>query len=343
MTYKNPKTLIIAEAGVNHNGDFGSAIKLIDVASNCGADYVKFQTFKADKITSKKADLAKYQKNFVSYVNQQEMLRALELSQEQHKALYTYCSKKSARYLSTAFDNESLSFLEKLGLQHLKVPSGELTNLPYLRKIAALKKDVIISTGMASLTEVADALLALENEGMKREQITVLHCTTDYPAPMADVNLRSMETIKNELGVKIGYSDHTRGWEVAVAAVALGASVIEKHFTLDRNLPGPDHAASLEPDELHKMIKSIKNIELAMGNDTKEPSKQELINAKLIRKSIFAETKILAGERFSSRNLTTKRPGSGISPMKWDALVGQTSSRDYEIDEQICIQEIMKS
>jgi N,N'-diacetyllegionaminate synthase len=225
----------------------------------------------------------------------------------------------------------------------MKVPSGELTNLPYLRKIAALNKKVILSTGMANLEEIEQALLAFETEGLKRDKVTVLQCTTDYPAPMADINLRAMETIKNKLGVKVGYSDHTRGWEVAIAAAALGAEVIEKHFTLDRNLIGPDHAASLEPDELFKMIVQIRNVELAMGSAYKRPSIKELSNSKLMRKSIFAKTKIHIGEKFSSDNLTTKRPGSGISPMKWDSLIGQNSIKNYDKDEQICVSELVRS
>ena len=343
MNTKKSKILIIAEAGVNHNGDIELAKKLIDVASSCGADYVKFQTFKADKIASESADLANYQKNFVSDINQQNMLKKLELSLAEHMRLYQYCQKNSVNYLSTAFDDESLDFLIKLKLQHMKVPSGELTNLPYLRKIAALNKKVILSTGMANLEEIEQALLAFETEGLKRDKVTVLQCTTDYPAPMADINLRAMETIKNKLGVKVGYSDHTRGWEVAIAAAALGAEVIEKHFTLDRNLIGPDHAASLEPDELFKMIVQIRNVELAMGSACKRPSIKELSNLKLMRKSIFAKTKIHIGEKFSSDNLTTKRPGSGISPMKWDSLIGQNSLKNYDKDEQICVSELVRS
>ena len=343
MNTKKSKILIIAEAGVNHNGDIELEKKLIDVASSCGADYVKFQTFKADKIASESADLANYQKNFVSDINQQNMLKKLELSLAEHMRLYQYCQKNSVNYLSTAFDDESLDFLIKLKLQHMKVPSGELTNLPYLRKIAALNKKVILSTGMANLEEIEQALLAFETEGLKRDKVTVLQCTTDYPAPMADINLRAMETIKNKLGVKVGYSDHTRGWEVAIAAAALGAEVIEKHFTLDRNLIGPDHAASLEPDELFKMIVQIRNVELAMGSACKRPSIKELSNLKLMRKSIFAKTKIHIGEKFSSDNLTTKRPGSGISPMKWDSLIGQNSLKNYDKDEQICVSELVRS
>ena len=343
MNTKKSKILIIAEAGVNHNGDIELAKKLIDVASSCGADYIKFQTFKADKIASESADLANYQKNFVSDINQQNMLKKLELSLAEHMRLYQYCQKNSVNYLSTAFDDESLDFLIKLKLQHMKVPSGELTNLPYLRKIAALNKKVILSTGMANLEEIEQALLAFETEGLKRDKVTVLQCTTDYPAPMADINLRAMETIKNKLGVKVGYSDHTRGWEVAIAAAALGAEVIEKHFTLDRNLIGPDHAASLEPDELFKMIVQIRNVELAMGSACKRPSIKELSNLKLMRKSIFAKTKIHIGEKFSSDNLTTKRPGSGISPMKWDSLIGQNSLKNYDKDEQICVSELVRS
>ena len=343
MNTKKSKILIIAEAGVNHNGDIELAKKLIDVASSCGADYIKFQTFKADKIASESADLANYQKNFVSDINQQNMLKKLELSLAEHMRLYQYCQKNSVNYLSTAFDDESLDFLIKLKLQHMKVPSGELTNLPYLRKIAALNKKVILSTGMANLEEIEQALLAFETEGLKRDKVTVLQCTTDYPAPMADINLRAMETIKNKLGVKVGYSDHTQGWEVAIAAAALGAEVIEKHFTLDRNMIGPDHAASLEPDELFKMIVQIRNVELAMGSAYKRPSIKELSNSKLIRKSIFAKTKIHIGEKFSSDNLTTKRPGSGISPMKWDSLIGQNSIKNYDKDEQICVSELVRS
>lgn len=331
------KVLIIAEAGVNHNGSIESAKKLIDIAAEAGVDYVKFQTFKADKTVTKKAVRADYQdKNTQDKDSQYEMLKKLELSEEMHKELIEYCKIKDIKFLSTGFDLESLEFLDKLGIKLFKIPSGEITNLPYLRKIAGFKKPVVMSTGMADMQEVNDAFKVLLSEGLNREKITIVHCNTEYPTPMEDVNLKAMITIGDELGVAIGYSDHTLGIEVPIAAVALGATVIEKHFTQDRNLPGPDHRASLEPNELKAMVLAIRNIEKAIsGSGAKEPSKSELKNKDIARKSIIASRSIKKGETFKEENLSIKRPGNGIAPMLWDDVLGQTAKRDFNEDELI--------
>ena len=327
---------IIAEAGVNHNGSIDLAKKLIDVASNAGADAVKFQSFKADNLTTKNAQKAMYQKETTNIEESQfDMLKKLELSIEMHKELISYCKNKKIIFLSSPFDHESIELLEDLGLEIFKIPSGEITNLPYLRHIGKLDRKIILSTGMSNIDEVKNALDILINSGTKKENITVLHANTEYPTPMEDVNLRAMVTIGKELDIKFGYSDHTLGIEVDIAAVAMGANCIEKHFTLDCNMEGPDHKASLEPNELKAMVAAIRNIELALGKNIKKPSKSELLNIQIVRKSIVAKTVIKKDEMFSEKNLTTKRPGGGINPMKWDEIVGTKATKDYNKDELI--------
>ncbi len=331
------KTLIIAEAGVNHNGDMALAKELIAVAADAGADLVKFQTFTASKITSRSAPKAEYQKGTTDpEESQQEMIRKLELTRENHLELIAECKKRGIGFFSTAFDNDSFDLLEELGCCDLvKVPSGELTNLPYLRYVSRLGTPLLLSTGMANLGDIEAAIDAVEQAGTSRDQITVLHCTTEYPTPMEDVNLRAMVNIGKALGVKVGYSDHTPGIEVPIAAVALGATVIEKHFTLDRSLPGPDHRASLEPAELKAMVAGIRNIERALGDGIKRPSPSELKNKPIARKSLVAACNIKAGEVFSPENLTAKRPGTGVSPMLWDEVMGRRAPRDFCADELI--------
>ena len=330
------RTLIIAEAGVNHNGDLELAKQLIDVAAKAGADYVKFQTFSADRIVSQSASKAEYQQQTTdASETQYEMLKRLELSDEMHLELIKHCEEQSIRFLSTGFDIESIELLVDLGIDLIKIPSGEITNLPYLRFIGSLGLPVILSSGMSTMKEIGDALLILAQTGLRRDQITVLHCTTEYPAPMSEVNLRAMNNICTTFGVAVGYSDHTVGTEVSIAAVALGASVIEKHFTIDRSLPGPDHRASLEPNELIAMVKAIRNVEVALGSDVKEPTISEMKNMRIARKSILAGRKIEVGEILSASNLVVKRPGDGVSPMHWDQLIGQIASRNYLPDEMI--------
>lgn len=332
------KVIIIAEAGVNHNGDINLAKKLIDVAVEAGVDYVKFQTFKSESLVSKSAKKADYQIENTqdSTENQLQMLKKLELSHEQHVELMAYCRQKNISFFSTAFDIDSLIYLKELGLTMVKIPSGEITNLPYLRKAAELFSKVIISTGMSTLEDIEMALNVFLSAGIKREAIYILHCNTEYPTPMKDVNLLAMLSIKNKFNVEIGYSDHTLGIEVPTAAVALGAKMIEKHFTLDRSLPGPDQIASLEPLELKAMVASIRNIELAIsGNGMKEPSSSELKNMEIARKSIVAKTVINKGDIFSESNITTKRPGNGISPMHWDEVIGQVAQDNFNEDDLI--------
>ena len=330
------RTLIIAEAGVNHNGDIELAKQLIDVAADAGADYVKFQTFSADRIVTNSADKAEYQKRSSDpSESQYEMLKRLELSVGMHIELIKHCEKKSIRFLSTGFDIQSIGLLVGLGLSLVKIPSGEITNLPLLRHIGALQLPVILSSGMSTMSEIGDALLILEQAGLSRARITVLHCTTEYPTPMSEVNLRSMNSIRNTFGVAVGYSDHTSGIEVSIAAVALGACVIEKHFTLDKSLPGPDHKASLEPIELIAMVNAIRNVEVSLGSEIKAPTIGEIKNIHFARKSVLASQKIEKGEIFSVSNLVVKRPGGGISPMLWDQLIGQPASRAYFPDEMI--------
>ncbi|MCW7472027.1 N-acetylneuraminate synthase [Leptospira levettii] len=330
------KTIIIAEAGVNHNGDLKIAEELIQVAAKAGADFVKFQTFQSNSISSKLAGRAEYQKaNMKEDGSQISMLKKLELNYEMHQHLIQVCKQNKIQFLSTAFDLPSIDLLIQLGIKLWKIPSGEITNYPYLKKIGSLNGDVILSTGMSNLGEIEAALLVLENAGTKRENITVLHCTTEYPAPMNEVNLRAMLAIQNAFGVKVGYSDHTVGIEISLAAVALGATMIEKHFTLDRNLPGPDHKASLEPNELSALVSGIRNIELALGDGVKKPFPSEIRNMTIARKSLIAKENIRKGEIFTEQNVTTKRPGNGISPMRWDEVIGKTSPKDFLEDELI--------
>ncbi|HET8737397.1 MAG TPA: N-acetylneuraminate synthase [Pricia sp.] len=331
------RVLIIAEAGVNHNGDIILAKKLVDAATAAGADYVKFQTFNSKKLVSKSAQKAEYQientKN--SSDSQLQMLQKLELTKKMHFELLDYCTEKGIKFLSTGFDLDSLDFLNELGIDRFKVPSGEITNLPYLRKIASFKKPVIVSTGMANMKEVGDALNVLTVEGIKKKDITILHCNTEYPTPMHDVNLNAMNTMGKKFSVAIGYSDHTLGIEIPIAAVAMGASVIEKHFTLDNTMEGPDHKASLEPMELKAMVAAIRNIERALGDGKKEPSPSEMKNKVVARKSIVASSNIEKGEILTERNLTVKRPGTGISPMEWDDIIGTKASKRYLQDDLI--------
>lgn len=331
------KTLIIAEAGVNHNGDMVLAKQLIIAAAKAGADFVKFQTFIASNIVSGNAPKAEYQKGATDpQESQQDMIRKLELTRENHLELIEECNKQGVGFFSTAFDKESIDLLEELvDFNLVKVPSGELTNLPYLRYLTRHGKHVLLSTGMASLGEIEAAIEVIEQVGTPRDKITVLHCTTEYPTPMEDVNLRAMVNLGNAFGVHVGYSDHTPGIEVPIAAVALGAAVIEKHFTLDRTLPGPDHRASLEPDELRAMVQGIRNIEKALGDGIKRPSPSELKNKPIARKSLVAARPIKAGELFSDDNLVAKRPGTGISPMQWDEVIGRSAPHDFNEDELI--------
>ena len=333
---KRLSTAIIAEAGVNHNGSIATAKKMIDAAAEAGADLVKFQTFKTEALVTKSADKSEYQKEITGTDESQfEMIKKLELDRAEHEELNKYCAAKGIRFLSTAFDHDSIDLLTELSVPFFKIPSGEITNLPYLRHIGRLGKPIIMSTGMATLEEVRTTLNELLEAGAEKDQITILHCNTEYPTPMEDVNLKAMLTIENELGVAVGYSDHTLGIEVSVAAVALGATVIEKHFTLDRTLSGPDHAASLEPHELKTMVTAIRNIEKAMGNGVKNPSPSEHKNTPMVRKSIVAKKPIKQGERFSDDNLTVKRPGTGISPMEWDVYIGRSADREYQTDDLI--------
>lgn len=330
------KTFIIAEAGVNHNGKIELAYKLIDVAKEAGADAVKFQTFTADTSVTKTAKKAGYQnKTTDKKETQYEMIKKLELNEQQHKKLISYCKKKNIQFLSSPFDFASIELLNKLGLNTYKIPSGEIINLPYLRKVGEYNKKVIMSTGMADLGEIEDALNILINAGTKKEKITVLHCNTEYPTPIEDVNLTAMNTIRDAFKINVGYSDHTLGIEIPIAAVAMGANVIEKHFTIDRNMAGPDHKASLEPDELKAMVHAIRNIEKALGNGIKKPSPSELKNKQIARKSIVVAKNIKKGKVFTEKNITVKRPGNGISPMRWDEVLGRIAKRDFSVDELI--------
>lgn len=328
------RVFIIAEAGVNHNGNIEIAKKLIDEAVRCGVDAVKFQSFKAKNLVTKVAKQADYQKeNMGKEVSQYDMLKALELSDEEHIELISYCNEKGIMFLSSPFDLESIDMLNNLGIEIFKVPSGEIENVPYLRKIAKTGKKVILSTGMSNLADIEFALDILKGAGAR--DISVLHCNTDYPTKMEEVNLRAMNTIGNSFSVEIGYSDHTKGIEVPIAAVALGAKIIEKHFTLDRNMEGPDHKASLEPNELKNMVDSIRNIEIALGDGVKALTDSEKKNIKIARKSIISSTSIKAGEVFTEDNLTIKRPGTGLSPKMWDEILGKKAKKDYYADEMV--------
>ena len=330
------KTLIIAEAGVNHNGDIQLAKQLIDIAADAGADLIKFQTFSADRLVTQTALKAEYQVLATDKIeSQHEMLRNLELTESMHHELINHCAHRQIGFFSTGFDIESINFLASLGQELFKIPSGEITNLPFLRHIGGLNKRVLLSTGMSNMHEVAAALNALELAGTPKQNITVLHCTSSYPAELSDVNLRAMLSIQTEFGVEVGYSDHTLGTEVAIAAVALGAKVIEKHFTLDRNMSGPDHKASLEPDELKRMVAGIRSIEKALGDGNKVITQNELQNRDVARKSIVASRDIQVGEVFTESNLTAKRPGTGISPMEWDEIIGTKAKQSYVKDDLI--------
>ena len=327
---------IIAEAGVNHNGSVALAKKLIDVAVEAGVDAVKFQTFKTENLVSKNAQKANYQKETTDKEESQfNMIKKLELDINTHHDLIAYCKTKDIMFLSTPFDHDSIDMLNDLGLKIFKIPSGEITNLPYLRHIGSLKKKVILSTGMADIGEIEDALNILIDAGTQKEDITILHANTMYPTPMEDVNLKAMLTIGNTFDIDFGYSDHTLGIEVDIAAVAMGASVIEKHFTLDKTMEGPDHKASLEPNELNAMVTSIRNIEKALGSSIKKPSKSEEPNMTIARKSLVARNKINIGEIFTENNLSIKRPGHGISPMRWDEIIGTKAQKNYLEDDLI--------
>ncbi len=329
------KTIIIAEAGVNHNGDMAIAKGLIDAAAEAGVDYVKFQTFKTENLVSADAPTAEYQKSATNEVSQFAMLKRLELNEAQHLELIDYCRKKGVKFLSTAFDFDSIDMLAGFNLDLWKIPSGEITNYPYLAKIAGFQQPIVMSTGMCDNVEIKNALDVLLENGANRENITLLHCNTQYPTPMCDVNLKAMKTIADTFGVKVGYSDHTQGIEIPISAVALGATVIEKHFTLNHNMEGPDHNASLEPDELKAMVTAIRNVELALGNGIKQVSASETPNKTIARKSIVAKRAIKKGETFTEENIIVKRPGNGISPMRWNEVLGTTATRNYSPDELI--------
>lgn len=331
------RVLIIAEAGVNHNGSLDIAKRLVDEASSAGVDIIKFQTFKAEKLVSKAAKQAEYQKKNIGKgeETQYAMLKNLELSNKQHEELMAYCNLKNIRFFSTAFDMDSIDYLHSLNLGLWKIPSGEITDYPYLKKVASYKEPVILSTGMCELIDIENAINVLVANGVSKDIITVLHCNTEYPTPMKDVNLKAMLEIKEKFGVKVGYSDHTEGIEVPIAAVALGATVIEKHFTLDKNMEGPDHKASLEPSELKVMVKSIRNIEQALGTGHKTISESERKNIEIARKSIVAAKYIKKGEIFTEENITVKRPGNGISPMEWENVIGKVAGRNFQEEELI--------
>ena len=331
-------TLIIAEAGVNHNGSIELAKKLVEKAKEAGVDYIKFQTFKASKLVTKAAKQAEYQQKNIGKEgdSQYQMLKKLELSPEEHEVLINYCHELGIKFFSTAFDFDSIDYLHSLNLGLWKIPSGEVTNYPFLKRIAAFNESTILSTGMCDMEDVRAAVNALYKNGLSKENLILLHCNTEYPTPFEDVNLKAMDALRKEFGVEVGYSDHTKGIEVPIAAVALGATVIEKHFTLDRNMEGPDHKASLEPDELMAMVSAIRNIEQAVGGDgTKHVSESEKKNIAIARKSIVAACDIKAGDVFTEQNLTVKRPGNGISPMRWEEVLGMRAKRDFAEDELI--------
>jgi N,N'-diacetyllegionaminate synthase len=331
------KTLIIAEAGVNHNGDMSIAKDLIDTAAEAGADIVKFQTFKAVNLASKRASLSEYQKKNSKLNQQFEMLKALELSFDDHIVLANHCKKREIEFLSTAFDMASLEFLSQMELKRFKIPSGEITNLPYIRKIGSFGLPVILSTGMATLGEVEQAIIALDKMGLSRKLVTTLHCTTEYPTPIMDVNLTAMITLGSCFRTKYGYSDHTIGTTIPIAAVALGADIVEKHFTLDRNMPGPDHSASLEFKELREMVNKIRDVELSLGDGIKKVMSSEMENRVNARKSIVAAEEIRKGEKFTCENITAKRPGTGMSPMRWDDVIGAVARMDFAVDDEILL------
>ena len=324
---------IIAEAGVNHNGDINLAYQLVDAAKAAGVDCIKFQTFKSENLVSHTAQKAEYQKAATGDSSQQDMLKQLELSFGEFVSLKEYCDRKGICFLSTPFDFESIEFLNSIEMPFWKIPSGEVTNYPYLVALAKTGKPVVMSTGMCEIQEVEDAITVLRENGTS--EIKLLHCNTEYPTPYEDVNLRAMKTLRDAFGVEVGYSDHTKGIEVPIAAVAMGAAVIEKHFTLDRNMEGPDHKASLEPQELKQMVDSIRHIEAALGSGDKKPSPSEKKNMAVARKSIVAAARIKAGDILTEENITVKRPGNGICPMRWKEVLGTRAVRDFEEDELI--------
>lgn len=337
MNISKPSPIIIAEAGVNHNGSLNLALEMVDAAAQAGADYIKFQTFKAENLVTSDGVTATYQKNNCNADSQLEMLRSLELTFDDFIRIKSYCEGKGIGFVSTPFDLESIDFLASLGMDFMKVPSGEITNLPYLRRIAATRLPVVMSSGMSTVSDIEAALEVFYTQGYEQSDITLLHCNTEYPTPFKDVNLIAMVSLRNTFGIRTGYSDHTPGIEVPVAATALGAAVIEKHFTLSRSMPGPDHVASLEPEELSRMVKEIRNVASALGSPLKRISESERKNMAVARKSIVAATDIKEGEVFTEENLTAKRPGDGISPMFWDKIIGRKAIRDFSKDSQITI------
>lgn len=337
MNISKPSPVIIAEAGVNHNGSLKLALEMVDAAAQAGADYIKFQTFKAENLVTSDGVTATYQKNNCNADSQLEMLRSLELTFDDFIRIKSYCEGKGIGFVSTPFDSDSIDFLASLGMDFMKVPSGEITNLPYLRRIAATRLPVVMSSGMSTVGDIEAALEVFYSNGYGQSDITLLHCNTEYPTPFRDVNLLAMVSLRDTFGIPTGYSDHTQGIEVPVAATALGASVIEKHFTLSRSLPGPDHLASLEPEELSRMVKEIRNVALALGSPLKRISESERKNMAVARKSIVAAMDIKEGEVFTEENLTAKRPGDGISPMLWDKIIGRKAIRDFSKDSQIII------
>ncbi len=328
------KTYVIAEAGVNHNGDINLALKLIDAAVGAGVDCIKFQTFKAENLVSSKAQKAEYQKKTTgSSESQLDMIKKLELSYNDFSLIHNYCKQKNIDFASTPFDMESIEYLKTIDMPFWKISSGEITNLPYLVEIAKTKQPIIMSTGMCELWEIDEAMQVLKENGSS--DIVLLHCNTEYPTPFEDVNLLAMNVLKERYDVKVGYSDHTVGIEIPIAAVALGATIIEKHFTLDKTMEGPDHKASLEPQELKAMVDAIRNVEICRGSGIKQPSKSEIKNMNIARKSIVASARIKKGEVFTEKNITVKRPGNGISPMKWNSVIGRVASKDFFEDELI--------
>ena len=333
MTKK--RVIIIAEAGVNHNGSLKIAKKLISAAKDIGADYIKFQSFKAEKLVTKNAELANYQKKNTEDLTQYKMIKKLELNTKQHLSIIDFCKKKKIGFLSTGFDNDSVDFLIKKKIDFIKIPSGEINNLPYLKHNGSKKKKIILSTGMSFMWEIKNALKILISNGAKKKDIIVLHCNSEYPTPYQDVNLKAMNEIKKKTKCNIGLSDHSSGIEVPIAAVALGAKIIEKHFTLDKRMLGPDHVASLEPNEFKQMVTSIRNIEVSLGSSIKKPSNSEKKNIKISRRSIVAKINITKGEKFSPNNITLKRPGSGLSPIKWFKVIGKISKKNFKKDEFI--------
>ena len=332
------RTIVIAEAGVNHNGRMNLAKKLVDVASSAGADFVKFQAFKAEHLVTHSLDKANYQrKSGKPSESQYEMLKKLELSQDELTELFIYCSKKKIGFMASAFDKESLKFILNMNIEYLKVPSGEITNIPYLRFLGRKNKKVILSTGMSDINEIEMAVNVLLKSGLAKKNLTILHCNTEYPTDFSDVNLNAMKTLESKFQTKVGYSDHTKGSHVAIAAVAIGASVIEKHITLNKKLKGPDHSASIEPREFIKFVESIRTTEEILGSHKKKPTKSEIRNINHARKVIVALKSISKGEKFNLKNVTVKRAGKGLSPVHWDKVIGSTAKKDFRADQKISI------